>query len=70
LFFEGTRSLETAAQSYADLYKQKLLPAFRNASRARKVISAPRILRSAGLAVMNFPGLAEFLVSKTRAQIV
>ncbi|MCU1306255.1 MAG: dependent oxidoreductase [Acidobacteriaceae bacterium] len=67
-FFDGSRSLQVAAQDYADLYRRKLLPAFRNAARIRKIVSAPLVLRSAALAAMSFPRLAEFLLNKTRAR--
>jgi flavin-dependent dehydrogenase len=66
-FFDRERSLQQAAQDYADVYKLKLLPAFRNAARVRKVVSAPLVLRSAAVVAMRFPGLAEFLLNKTRA---
>ncbi|MCU1311707.1 MAG: hypothetical protein JWO20_2832 [Candidatus Angelobacter sp.] len=68
-FFDGSRSLQDAAQDYADVYRRKLLPAFRNAARVRKIVSAPLVLRSVALAAMSFPGLAEFLLNKTRARV-
>ena len=69
LFLDGSSSLQKSAQDYADEYRQKLLPAFRHAARARKVVSAPRMVRSAALRVLEFSGLTELLVNKTRARI-
>jgi flavin-dependent dehydrogenase len=67
-FFDGSLSLEEAAQDYAGEYQRRLLPAFRNAARVRQLMSAPRVLRSAAIAAMSFPGLSEFLLNKTRAR--
>jgi flavin-dependent dehydrogenase len=67
-FFDGSRSLQQTAQDYAREYKRKLLPAFRNAAQVRKMVAAPQMLRSAALRMMSFPGLAEFLLNKTRAR--
>jgi flavin-dependent dehydrogenase len=67
-FFGGSRSLQEAAQDYANDYKRKLLPAFRNAARVRRLVSAPAMLRGAVIAAMSFPGLSELLLDKTRAR--
>jgi flavin-dependent dehydrogenase len=69
-FFNGNANLSDAAQSYAAEYRQKLLPAFRNAARARKLVSAPQFFRRAALSLMNFPGISELVVRQTRARIV
>jgi flavin-dependent dehydrogenase len=69
-FLGGNVTLEAAAQEYATEYKQKLLPAFRNAARTRRIVSAPPFLRRAALTLMSFPGISELVVKQTRARIV
>jgi flavin-dependent dehydrogenase len=68
-FLDGDCSLEKCAQNYADEYRHKLLPAFKHAARARRMVSAPWLIRSAALTLLDFSGLTEFLVNKTRARI-
>ncbi|MCU1284727.1 MAG: dependent oxidoreductase [Acidobacteriales bacterium] len=69
-FLSDASTLEDAAEHYGRQYQQKLVPAFRNAERARRMISAPRLLRRAALSMMSVVGLTETLVNKTRARIV
>lgn len=67
-FVQGKCSLEQAQQQYHSRYFRQLAPAFRNAARVRKVLSAPPFLRSILLSIAATKPFARTLVRSTRVQ--
>jgi flavin-dependent dehydrogenase len=66
-FFQGTSSLKQAATQYADQYRARLLPVFRNSSRIRRLLNLPRpIRRSVGHLLEATPSISRLLVRWTR----
>ena len=55
-----------AAVRYKQEYERRLLPAFSNATRLRRLMSLPRITRWPVLKMMRVPGISEFLLKQTR----
>ncbi|HEV3039281.1 MAG TPA: NAD(P)/FAD-dependent oxidoreductase [Candidatus Angelobacter sp.] len=67
-FLQGKRSLEQAHQQYQTAYSKHLAPAFRNAARIRKLLSAPRFLRSTLLSIAAIKPFSSALVRRTRVK--
>ena len=66
-FFQGRSSLEQAATHYANQYRGRLLPVFRNSSRIRRLLNLPRpIRRSVGHLLEATPSVSRLLVRWTR----
>jgi len=61
-----SESLQWAAGRYRAEYEKHFLPVFRNAARVRRVLSFPAAMRKMALRVLRAPGMAEFVVEKTR----
>jgi len=59
-----------AALRYKGEYARRLLPAFSNAARLRRLMSLPRITRWPILKMMRVPGISEFLLKQTRVELV
>lgn len=67
-FFAGRASLAEAHQRYGSTYQKRLAPAFRNAARLRRLISAPAWLRSGAMALAGTRLFGSLLVRSTRAR--
>jgi flavin-dependent dehydrogenase len=68
-FFRGEVGLQQSLEMYARAYRQSLRPVYRNSSRLRRFLGAPRGLRVALLsACENSPMLARYLVESTRSK--
>src|SRR5438552_15959160 len=67
-FFQGKYSLEQAHQQYHASYSKHLAPAFRNAARVRKLLSAPSFILSTLLSLAGTKPFAKMLVRKTRVR--
>jgi len=66
-FFAGDVSLEQARERYAEMYQRQLAPVFRIASRIRRAIALPRMLRSPILSVVQqIPAITRYVVRRTR----
>jgi flavin-dependent dehydrogenase len=66
-FLQGRSSLEQASSQYAQQYRDRLLPVFRNSSRIRRLLNLPRpIRRSVGHLLEFSPAVAHLLVQWTR----
>lgn len=63
----GSCSLGEAALDYRAAYEERLLPAFRNAARLRKLVASPT-LRGLALALFSIPAISRLAVRKTRAR--
>jgi geranylgeranyl reductase family protein len=59
-----------AAARYREQYQRRLLPAFSNAARLRRLMALPRIARWPVVKMMKVPGISEFLLRQTRAGVV
>jgi flavin-dependent dehydrogenase len=57
------------AEFYAREYREHLLPAYKHASRFRKLIFSDGLLREAALAMASFPGLLPWMLRATRARV-
>jgi menaquinone-9 beta-reductase len=66
-FLRGDHSLREAASEYRTLYEERLLPAFRNAARLRKLIASPS-LRGLAMELFRVPAISRFALRKTRAR--
>jgi flavin-dependent dehydrogenase len=67
-FLRGTCSLEQVQRQYQAAYRMRFSPAFRNATRLRSALAAPKWLRSAALAIASMPGVGKLLVRGTRTR--
>ena len=66
-FLQGKSSLEQAATHYANQYRGRLLPVFRNSSRIRRLLNLPRLIRrSVGHLLEATPAVSRLLVRWTR----
>lgn len=66
-FLEDKSSLDQAAAQYAQQYRERLLPVFRNSSRLRRLLNLPRpIRRSVGQLLEFSPAVSRLLVQWTR----
>jgi menaquinone-9 beta-reductase len=66
-FLQGKTSLEQAASTYDNQYRECLLPIFRNSSRIRRLLNLPRpIRRSVGHLLEFSPKVSRLLVQWTR----
>jgi flavin-dependent dehydrogenase len=65
-FLQGKCSLEEAHQQYHAGYSKHLAPAFRNAARVRKLLSAPSFIRSTLLSIAGTKPFSRALVRRTR----
>ena len=61
-----SESRQLAAGRYRAEYERQFLPVFRNAARMRRVLSFPAVMRKMALRALRAPGVAEFVVEKTR----
>jgi flavin-dependent dehydrogenase len=64
--WQSTASLETAAREYRRFYQDRILPVFATASRVRRLLAIPLLVRRPLLALVRAPGVADLLVRKTR----
>lgn len=67
-FLQGNCSLAQSHQQYQAEYARRFAPAFRNASRLRKALSAPAWLRSGLMGLMGTRPIAHLVVHGTRAR--
>lgn len=67
-FFRGQMTLEQAKQNYHAAYVDRFAPAFRNAARVRRMLSAPLPIRSVLIRAAGLGPFARVLVSGTRAK--
>lgn len=67
-FLRGDCFLAQAHQQYKAAYRKRFVPAFRNATRLRKALAAPKLLRSAAITLAGIPGVGKMLVRGTRAR--
>jgi flavin-dependent dehydrogenase len=66
-FFRGEIGLPDAVGRYEEAYREQLAPVFRASSAIRRLLVLPKALRLPLLLVLeNIPGVARYLVSKTR----
>ena len=66
-FLQGKSTLEQSAARYAQQYRDRLLPVFRNSSRLRRLLNLPRPLRrSVGHLLESSPAFSRLLVQWTR----
>jgi len=66
-FFAGTSSLEDARKKYVADYESEFARVFRMASRIRRAVEWPRIIRTPILAALEkAPAVTQYLVRKTR----
>lgn len=67
-FFQGQITLKQAKQNYHAAYVERFAPAFRNAARVRRMLSAPLPIRSVLIRAAGLGPFARVLVSGTRAR--
>ena len=67
-FLRGACSLKQAHRLYQAAYRKRFSPAFRNATRLRSALAAPKWVRSAVFAFAAVPGVGKMLVRGTRAR--
>lgn len=67
-FFQGQITLKQAKQNYHAAYVERFAPAFRNAARVRRMLSAPLPIRSVLIRAAGLGPFARVLVSRTRAK--
>jgi menaquinone-9 beta-reductase len=67
-FLRGAWSMEQAHRQYQAAYRKRFSPAFRNATRLRSALAAPKWVRSAVFAFAAVPGVGKMLVRGTRAR--
>ncbi|HKW76821.1 MAG TPA: FAD-dependent oxidoreductase [Terriglobales bacterium] len=67
-FLAGKISLNEAHREYRTLYQKRFFPAFRNAGRIRRFLSAPEWLRSVTMPFVRLQPVARALVHSTRAR--
>jgi menaquinone-9 beta-reductase len=67
-YFQGKRSLREASQQYRAAYLKQFAPAFRNAARVRRIVSAPPFIRHVLMALIQIPPIAKAIVSNTRVK--
>jgi hypothetical protein len=66
-FFQERISLAEAAQSYSEIYRERLAPVFRASSGIRRMLSLPRFVRKPALFLLGrTPAVTRYLVRKTR----
>ena len=65
-FFQGKDSWEVAKQRYDSEYRKAFGPAFRNAARVRKVLTAPPLIQSLLLSLAAIRPFSRALVTRTR----
>ena len=69
-FLRGACSLQQAQQQYQAAYRKRFAPAFRNAARLRRALSAPKWVRGAALTLAGIPAVGRMLVRATRARAI
>lgn len=67
-FLQGKATLDQAQQQYTATYSKRLAPAFRNSARLRKLLAAPRWLRSMLLGLVGTRPVGRIIVRGTRAR--
>ena len=67
-FLQGRGSWEDAKQHYGNAYRKQFAPAFRNAARVRKVLTAPPLIQSMLLSLAGISPFSRALVRSTRIQ--
>lgn len=67
-FLRGECSLEQAHDQYRIAYQTRFSPAFRNAARLRRALTAPSWIRSTMFTIAGLPGVGKILVRGTRAR--
>lgn len=65
-FLQGKSSWESAKERYGAAYHKQFAPAFRNAARVRKVLTAPPLVQSVLLSLAGIGPLSRALVRRTR----
>lgn len=68
LFITGKYSWEQALDVYHSAYNKRFAPAFRNATRLRNALAAPKWLRNTAFALASVPGVGRMLMRGTRAR--
>jgi flavin-dependent dehydrogenase len=67
-FLAGRSSLTDVHRQYGRAYRERLAPAFRNAARIRRLLSAPGWVRSTAMTIAGRRLVAELLLRSTRAR--
>lgn len=67
-FLRGTDSLGNVSREYGVAYRKQFSPAFRNAARVRKLLSAPPMIQSMLLSLAEIGPFSRALVRSTRAR--
>lgn len=65
-FLQGKNSWESAKERYGAAYHKQFAPAFRNAARVRKILTAPPLIQSMLLSLAEIGPLSRALVKRTR----
>jgi flavin-dependent dehydrogenase len=65
----GTKAALSTPAEYADWYRREVIPAFRAAARFRKLLRAPRWVRSAAMSVLGNQRMAAWAVKATRSRL-
>ncbi|HSE47732.1 MAG TPA: FAD-dependent oxidoreductase [Terriglobales bacterium] len=65
----GAKAASSPAGAYAEWHARQIVPAFRAAARFRAVVSAPRWLRAAGLALLGDQRVAAWAFRATRSRV-
>jgi hypothetical protein len=67
-FWSGERTLAGAVEDYRSAYVRSILPLFRAASRVRRMVALPRVLRWPLANLFRFAHWTPRLVAATRAR--
>ena len=59
-------SAEPGSRQYAQAYQKQFFPVFRNAGRVRRLLALPQPLRGTMTALARVPGVAEYVLRRTR----
>lgn len=67
-FLQGDSTLEQAVLDYSREYERRLMPAFRNAARLRRLIASPT-LRDLAFELFRIPAISRLALRSTRARV-
>lgn len=65
-FWSGATTLDQILRNYRDEYSRYFASALLTASRARKLLNAPGLLRRLAVQTLRLPQIAEYMVTRTR----
>jgi flavin-dependent dehydrogenase len=67
-FLRGDSTLKDSALDYSRQYERRLMPAFRNAARLRRLVASPT-LRSVAFELFRIPAISRLALRSTRARV-